>query len=88
MTQLYVKKRIPVEAKQFEDKRNVWEDLYDFADSLIKQDEGGEYFVFDRLHNTWVQFKVGDWIIKGVRGEFYPCEEEVFAETYEIWDGK
>ena len=25
----------------------------------------------------------GDWIIKGVKGEFYPCKPEVFAEKYE-----
>lgn len=24
-----------------------------------------------------------DWIIKGVRGEFYPCKPDVFAATYE-----
>lgn len=25
----------------------------------------------------------GDWIIKGVKGEFYPCKPDVFAATYE-----
>lgn len=25
----------------------------------------------------------GDWIIRGVEGEFYPCKPEIFAETYE-----
>ena len=25
----------------------------------------------------------GDWIIQGVRGEFYPCKPDIFAETYE-----
>lgn len=25
----------------------------------------------------------GDWIIKGVSGEFYPCKPEIFAATYE-----
>jgi hypothetical protein len=25
----------------------------------------------------------GDWIIKGVKGEFYPCKRDVFAEIYE-----
>lgn len=27
--------------------------------------------------------KVTDWIIKGVQGEFYPCDAEVFEKTYE-----
>ncbi len=26
---------------------------------------------------------VGDWIIKGVKGEFYPCKPDIFAMTYE-----
>lgn len=25
----------------------------------------------------------GDWIIKGVAGEFYPCKPDIFQQTYE-----
>ncbi len=25
----------------------------------------------------------GDWIIRGVQGEFYPCKPDIFAQTYE-----
>ena len=25
----------------------------------------------------------GDWVIKGVAGELYPCKPDIFAETYE-----
>lgn len=27
--------------------------------------------------------EVGDWIIKGVKGELYPCKPEIFGATYE-----
>ena len=27
--------------------------------------------------------KPGDWIIRGVAGEFYPCKPDIFAATYE-----
>lgn len=27
---------------------------------------------------------IGDYIIKGVQGEFYPCKPDIFAETYEV----
>lgn len=27
--------------------------------------------------------KAGDYIIKGVQGEFYPCKPDIFLETYE-----
>lgn len=39
--------------------------------------------VFDQLHSTWVGVKKGDWIIRGIQGEFYPCDADVFAQTYE-----
>jgi hypothetical protein len=26
---------------------------------------------------------IGDFIIKGVKGEFYPCKPDIFASTYE-----
>lgn len=25
----------------------------------------------------------GDWVIRGVKGEFYPCKPDIFEETYE-----
>jgi len=28
----------------------------------------------------------GDWIIKGVAGEFYPCKPDIFEKTYEEVD--
>lgn len=31
----------------------------------------------DHLANT------GDWIIRGIKGEFYPCKPNIFAMTYE-----
>lgn len=30
---------------------------------------------------------VGDWIIRGVKGEFYPCKPDIFAATYEPVEG-
>lgn len=28
----------------------------------------------------------GDWIIKGVKGEFYPCKPDIFEATYELME--
>lgn len=30
----------------------------------------------------------GDWIIKGVKGEFYPCKPDIFNETYDEVDSQ
>lgn len=26
---------------------------------------------------------LGDWIVRGVKGEFYPCRDDIFTATYE-----
>lgn len=93
---LFTKKPLAVAAMQFtaepadKDYFERWTELWRFANHLIYVDHDnedlsrlGSMFVFDYLHNTWVEFKRGDWIVKGVKGEFYPVEEAVFAETYE-----
>ncbi len=34
-------------------------------------------------HDEWLPLAPGDWVIKGVSGEFYPCKPDIFAATYE-----
>jgi hypothetical protein len=31
--------------------------------------------------------EINDWIIKGVKGEFYPCKPDIFEMTYEVING-
>lgn len=33
-----------------------------------------------------VRAKPGDWIVKGVEGEFYPVRDAIFRKTYEVPD--
>lgn len=30
-----------------------------------------------------MEASLNDWIIKGVKGEFYPCKPDIFKETYD-----
>lgn len=48
------------------------------------------------LYRAWINIEtlegtmrayVGDWIIRGVKGELYPCKPDVFAATYEPVEG-
>jgi hypothetical protein len=78
----FTKKPVTVEAMRWTDERPMAE-LAEFANDLVRlNDVDQEFFVYDRLHDTWVQFQYGDWIIKGVKGEFYPCVDETFQATY------
>lgn len=30
-----------------------------------------------------MKVQIGDWVIRGVKGEFYPCKPDIFEATYE-----
>lgn len=80
----YRKKQIVIEAIQFDGWN--WKECMQFmsdkdlafTDDLTRK----ENLKIDTLEGTMIA-NVGDWIIKGVKGEFYPCKPDVFAATYE-----
>jgi hypothetical protein len=39
--------------------------------------------VYDKLHDSWISVLPGQHIVRGIRGEFYPIDPDVLAETYE-----
>lgn len=42
----------------------------------------GGHIIIDTLEGRMTA-SLGDWIIQGVAGEFYPCKPDIFAATYE-----
>ena len=87
MISKYRKKPVEVEAVQFDGWN--WREVYQFMSSeplLFTQDfRKEEYILIDTLEGV-MKAKVGDYIIKGVHGEFYPCKPDIFHETYEDSD--
>lgn len=43
-----------------------------------------EYSLIIKTLEGNMRAEPGDYIIKGVHGEFYPCKEDIFHETYDI----
>lgn len=90
----YRKKPVVIEAIQFNDTASNLEEIERFVGSQLKYEifdsawEVGK----GRPHIRRMQIKtlegdmhvsVGDYIIKGVKGEFYPCKPDIFEQTYE-----
>lgn len=51
-----------------------------------RQDTGGYSTAWELLIDSlegMMYAEIGDYIIEGVNGEFYPCKPDVFAKTYE-----
>lgn len=46
------------------------------------EDKDNPYLKIETLEGI-MKASVGDYIIKGVNGEFYPCKPDIFEKTYE-----
>jgi len=90
----FTKKPVTIEARQFDGTRKS-------VDEIIRwmQDSGSDRIAFmamDKIVGTIFviptlegnhRASAGDWIIKGVKGEFYPCKPDIFDQTYEPTSG-
>ena len=54
--------------------------------NFVMRKDGGKWFttldIFTLEGTHYADF--GDYIIKGIKGEFYPCKPDIFEETYDI----
>ena len=75
----YRKKPVIIEAIQY--TGDNYKEICDFVGKFLFQFESGE-FVIETLEGDHL-CKIGDFVIKGVRGEFYVCKPYIFEETYE-----
>jgi len=86
---MFRKKPIVIEARQWDGSLERANDIIEWA--------GGEVgpigcaVVGERAEDAFVvtlegemSISPGDWIIRGVQGEFYPCKPDIFEMTYEV----
>ena len=77
----YRKKPVEIEAEQYlvgERIKSKW--LFDALKSGVVIDNRG--LTIKTLEGE-MKASPGDWIIKGVKGEIYPCKNDIFEATYE-----
>ena len=80
----YRKKPVVVEAVQFTDENSFyliveWIGEDNLADGTSPDEKLIEIVTLEGNHNA----RPGDWIIKGIKGEFYLCKPDIFEATYE-----
>jgi hypothetical protein len=82
----YRKKPVIIEAIQFEDNSDRIIEIHEFMGGdtirVNYEDKDNPYLKIETLEGT-MKASVGDYIIKGVNGEFYPCKPDIFEKTYE-----
>lgn len=77
----YRKKPIVIDAIQWKGN-NVTEIATLGGAEEYEQDFIGDDLVIRTLEGNMTASK-GDWIIKGVNGELYPCKPDIFEKTYD-----
>ena len=83
------KKPVVIEARQFETNNEA--DEANMNDLVRWMNQGSATMqawhngtdIFIKTLDGEMRATVEDWIIKGVKGEFYPCKPEIFKATYE-----
>ena len=85
------KKPIEIEAIKF--TRENWQDVLRFTQgqaitlTIEKRIDGKCTCIIPTLEGQHIATE-GDWIIKGVKGEYYPCKPDIFEMTYETFGGQ
>ena len=72
------KKPVVVEAVQWDGRTSEWH-------RIMKELDGTEHNMPGRIHTLEgaLLASYDDWIIKGIKGELYPCKPDIFEATYE-----
>ena len=81
MSQQFRKKPVVIDAVQFTGE-NI-DDIRAFTGDPKLLFNKKERQCFIRTSEGEMTANANDWIIKGVKGEFYPCKPDIFAATYE-----
>lgn len=86
MIKRFKKKPIVVEAVQVKHDRKVLEQLKEFCKPrrfTFYFKANGKFRAFIDTLEGEHEAKEGDWVIKGIKGECYPCREDIFNQTYD-----
>jgi len=76
------KKPVVIEAVQFLDSKKSFDEIRAWVGESFYYDYQNFPRVFIKTLEGDMGVSKGDWIIKGIKGEFYPCKPDIFKETY------
>jgi len=78
----YRKKPVVIEAIQYDGTDDNFYELMQFTGGDLSWHKETQSPIIETLEgNLFVS--IFDYVIKGVNGEFYPCEPDIFDKTYE-----
>ena len=82
MGDLYRKKPVVIEARRLQTRTATSIAQWCGGSTYNEAPGGCPDILIDTLEGT-MEAKPGDWVIRGVAGEHYPCKDLIFRATYE-----
>jgi hypothetical protein len=82
MPQKYRKKPVVVEAFELTPRNAMQVATWCSGKAYTLENSDSAFVDIETLEGTMTA-QLGDYIIKGVQGEFYPCKPDIFEATYE-----
>jgi hypothetical protein len=80
----YRKRPVVIEARQYDGSEASRDEILLWGDKAdTPMSAGTDWLSIETLEGT-LRVSVGDFVIRGVKGELYPCKPDVFAATYEL----
>lgn len=83
----FVKRPIKIEARQFKTVSDKNEHNLNGLVLWVNKNGGRAFHdhknIYIRTLEGIMRADLGDWLIKGTAGEFYPCKPDIFMATYE-----
>ena len=79
----YRKKPVVIEAIQFKNTGESFEEIDNFMNGKLCIDETVGLPCIVTLEGNMLVSE-NDYVIKGVNGEFYPCKPDIFLQIYEL----
>lgn len=80
------KKPVVIEAWRFDGSLSSIESLLDLSGALTVAGGSSDLHAEITTLEGVMTASVGDWIIRGDKGELYPCKPDIFAATYDRAD--
>ncbi len=77
------KKPVIIDAVQYNGTEKSAKEIQSMKKDIKWLGAEGHYFLIIPTLEGDMRAEAGDWIIKGVKNEFYPCKNDIFLETYE-----
>jgi hypothetical protein len=87
MAERFRKRPVEIEAMRVTDRNGAEVEVWCGGESYdVAMAPGQTHHVDIKTLEGTMRADVGDYVIKGVQGEFYPCKPDIFRATYEAAD--